>query len=299
MTAIACPCGTASIPADANFCPACGRTLGARTCACGAALGPQARFCHRCGRSAAGPGAVPVGAAPVAASASTAPGPDAALEREQSKTPWLVSGVLIAGLLGIVIWRAYDKDKAAPAAPVMANAGNAAPGGGPVAGGPVAGGPAAPFAGPGVPEGRAPDISNLTPKERYQRLFNRIMMAGERGDQATVTNFTPMALGAYEQLPARDQGDRFDAGLLHLQVNQLVQAKALADTIRLNGRTNLLADALLATIARAEQQPAAERAALQTFAANWAAEQAQKRPEYELRSGLLALVKARADSVLR
>lgn len=225
--------------------------------------------------------------------APTATTPEAALAREQSKTPWIVSGVLIASLLGVVIWRAYDKDAAKPAAPVMANAGNAAPGD------PGSGGPVAPFAGPGVPEGRAPDISNLTPKERYQRLFNRIMMAGERGDQATVTNFTPMALGAYEQLPARDQGDRFDAGLLHLQVNQIAQAKALADTIRLNGKTNLLADALLATIARAEQQPGAERAALQTFAANWTAEQAQKRPEYELRSGLLALVKARADSVIR
>lgn len=177
----------------------------------------------------------------------------------------------------------------------MANAGNARPGD-PGAGGPV---PAAPFAGPGVPEGRAPDISNLTPKERFQRLFNRIMMAGERGDTTTVANFTPMALGAYEQLPERDQGDRFDAALLQLQVGNVTAARALADTIRLRARTNLLGDALVATIARAEGSAPDELAALRGFKSNWTAEQSKQLPEYDLRSGLLALVKARADSIVR
>ena len=40
----------------------------------------------------------------------------------------------------------------------------------------------------------------MTPRERFDRLFNRIMQAAERGDSAQVERFTPMALGAYHQL---------------------------------------------------------------------------------------------------
>jgi hypothetical protein len=283
MTVPACACG-ATLPPDAKFCPACGRTIGAHACACGATVAPEARFCHRCGRAA---GAGGVAAAPAPAAAPP-------LVREQSKAPWLVAGVAIVALLGVMLWRIYDGSPAAGGPPAMANAGNAGPGG---AGAAPGGLP--PFAGPGVPQGRAPDISNLTPKQRYQRLFNRVMAAGEQGDGATVTNFTPMALGAYEQLPERDQGDRFDAGLLHVQVGNFSAARALADTIRLNGKTNLLADGLLAIIARTNNDAAGELAALRTFRTNWPAEQAQKRAEYELRAGLLALIKARADSIVR
>lgn len=291
MTVPACACG-ATLPPDAKFCPACGRTIGAQVCACGATVAPDARFCHRCGRAAGAGGAI---AAPAPAAAP------AALVREQTKAPWIVASVAIVALLGVMLWRIYDGSPAAGGPPAMANAGNAGPGGAAPAPGGTGAAPGGlpPFAGPGVPQGRAPDISNLTPKERYQRLFNRVMAAGEQGDGATVTNFTPMALGAYEQLPERDQGDRFDAGLLHVQVGNFPAARALADTIRLNGKTNLLADGLLAVIARTNNDAAGELAALRTFRTNWAGEQAQKRAEYELRAGLLTLIKARADSIVR
>ena len=36
------------------------------------------------------------------------------------------------------------------------------------------------------PAGTPPDISNMSPKERYDRLYNRVMRAAESGDQATV-----------------------------------------------------------------------------------------------------------------
>jgi hypothetical protein len=286
MTTV-CPSCQSALPADAKFCPSCGTTVGAHTCSCGVPLGPQARFCHKCGRAAGATAAVASPAVALVPLTGT------------SKTPWIVASLVIAALLGTVIWRAYVNESKKPDAPVMANAGNAPPSG---IGDPAGGGPAAPFAGNSggnLPTQRAPDISNLTPQQRFARLFNRVMMAGEKGDTATVGTFTPMALASYDQLPARAQGDRFDVALLHLQIGNVTAARALADTIRLNGRTNLLGDALVATIARAEGSAPTELAALRTFKANFAAEQAKQLPEYELRSGLLALVKARADSIVR
>ena len=56
--------------------------------------------------------------------------------------------------------------------------------------------------------GAAPDISQLSPRERFDRLFNRIMQAAEQGDTAQVRRFTPMALGAYAQLDTIDADAR-------------------------------------------------------------------------------------------
>jgi hypothetical protein len=85
-----------------------------------------------------------------------------------------LGSALIAGLLIFLTRRAP-----APAAEVAANA--------PFAGGAAAGGP-------------PPDISSMSPRERFDRLYNRIMTAAENGDEETVTNFSPMALSAYTML---------------------------------------------------------------------------------------------------
>jgi hypothetical protein len=71
----------------------------------------------------------------------------------------------------------------------------------------------------------------MTPRERFDRLFNRIMQAAGRRDSAEVERFTPMALGAYQQLESRDADARYHAAVLHLQVGSFSQAAALADTI--------------------------------------------------------------------
>src|SRR2546423_1717293 len=78
-----------------------------------------------------------------------------------------------------------------PVAPVMAT---------PVA----ASGEVSGSAGAGVAAGPAPDISQMSPRERFDRLFNRIMQAAQQGDSAQVQRFTPMALGAYAQLDSVD-----------------------------------------------------------------------------------------------
>ena len=60
---------------------------------------------------------------------------------------------------------------------------------------------------------RAPDISNMSPEERFLRLWDRVERAASNGDTTTVRQFAPMALGAYAQLPSADNDQRFHAAL--------------------------------------------------------------------------------------
>ncbi|HTI44454.1 MAG TPA: hypothetical protein VL693_21650, partial [Vicinamibacterales bacterium] len=58
--------------------------------------------------------------------------------------------------------------------------------------------PIAPFAGgageAGGAGGQPPDISQMSPEERANRLFNRVMILAESGKQDSVQFFMPMAL---------------------------------------------------------------------------------------------------------
>ena len=155
------------------------------------------------------------------------------------------------------------------AAPDMANAGNAPPGGG------AAGDP-----GGGLPTGQAPDISQLSPQERFLRLNNRVMEAAGRGDTGTVVNFTPMALGAYAQLPAATNDERYHAAVLHAQVGRMAEALALTDTMLQASPRYLLAYVVRGDIAGIQGDSARLRAAYADFRAAWDAEIGAGRTEY-------------------
>jgi hypothetical protein len=252
----ACPtCGAA---ASGKFCSNCGAPLGPRACGhCGAQLSAQARFCHRCGRPAAAGG---VGAAPTAAA-------------RPNNTPWLVAGAIIALGIGGIVYKVSRETPGTPAAPDMANAGQQSAA-------PFAGG-AGPFAGgDGAPAGRAPDISRMSPRERFDRLFNRIMSASERGDSNTVVTFTPMALGAYSQLDTVDTDARYHAAVLHLQVGDVDAASALADTILKTDPGHLFGYVIRGTVAQIRKDPRARAQADKDFLAHYDAEMQKKRVEY-------------------
>ena len=243
-------CPTCGAAGSGNFCASCGGPLGARTClACRAELTPQARFCHRCGASAA-PGAVAAGGA-------TRP----------EKTAWMVAGGLVLFLMAIVAYRVLTGATGDTAArsPDMANAGNAAPGGDP---------------GGGLPTGPAPDISQLSPQERFLRLNNRVMEAAGRGDTATVVNFTPMALGAYAQLPSATNDDRYHAAVLHAQVGRVTEALALADTMLQATPGYLLAYVVRGDIAGIQGDSTRLRSAYADFQAAFDREIEAARAEY-------------------
>lgn len=263
-----CPsCGAASA---GPFCSACGTRMGPRACtACQAPLSPQARFCHRCGHPAT---------AASATKGSAIPG-----SRPSERTAWLIAAAAVTVLLALIVLKVV-RDRPTAAVPDMANAGNATAGGAPLASDP----------GGALPSGRAPDISNLSPAERFQRLNNRIMDAAARADSTTVINFTPMALGAYAQLDSVTNDERYHAAVLHAQVGQIAEAKALADTMLLRSPGYLLAYAIRADIADFQGDSVALRKAWADFRQHYAAESAARRAEYADHAQVIADLRTKA-----
>jgi hypothetical protein len=127
---------------------------------------------------------------------------------------------------------------------------------------------------------RAPDISNLSPRERFDRLFNRIMQAGQRHDSIEVRRFTPMALAAYEQLETRDIDARYHAAVLHLGVGDVAPAYALADTILQESPGHLFGYVIRGAGASLQGDTGAERQAEREFLAHYQREMASNRVEY-------------------
>jgi hypothetical protein len=120
------------------------------------------------------------------------------------------------------------------------------------AGAPALGG--APFAGGGMP---APDISSMSPAERADRLFNRVMRLWSEGKADSAAFFGPMALGALEALAPFDLHRRYDYGLIALVTGNVPAARAHADTILAARRTHLLGLMLAARAADARGDTAA------------------------------------------
>jgi len=269
MTAAATTCPTCGSPASGNFCSACGASLLPRTCAgCRADLSPRARFCHRCGRAAG------------TAVAASLPA--------RERTAWIVAAGLCVVLLSLIVFKVIREARPA-ATPEMANAGaQSAAGDLPGGGGPSGGGLAA---------GTPPDISQMSPRERFDRLFNRVMQAAERGDTSQVVRFTPMALGAYGQLDSIDADARYHAAVLRMQVGDMAGALALADTILARDPGHLFGYIVRGTVAGLQNDTARRRQAERDFRAHFAAESAAGRQEYQEHLPVIDDFKRQADSV--
>jgi hypothetical protein len=120
----------------------------------------------------------------------------------------------------------------------------------------------------------------MSPEERANRLFNRVMILAEAGKDDSVQFFLPMAVGAYSQLPALDVDARYHIGLLLLAGRQPAAALAQADTIRRAVPTHLFASVLRAHAYQAQGNREGERRAYADFLRNEAPERARNRPEY-------------------
>jgi hypothetical protein len=126
----------------------------------------------------------------------------------------------------------------------------------------------------------APDISQMSPEERANRLFNRIMILTQAGKDDSVRFFLPMAIGAYAQLPALDVDSRYHVGLLQLAGGDAAAALAQADTIQRAVPTHLFASVLRAHAYQQQGNRPGERRAFADFRRHEAAELARNRPEY-------------------
>ena len=216
-------CVNCGASARGKFCSECGAALTGGTCAnCQAELTAGAKFCHKCG--------TPVGAfsgkrpseAPTLAVRAPAPATGMA-----AIAPWAVAGLAIVALVALV---AVNRFSSAPSA----------------AAGPVAN---APFAG-GAGGAGAVDISSMSPEERAQRLFNRVMRLQGENKMDSVQFFAPMAIDAYFALPSMDDDARYDVGRIAEAAGAFPLAKAQADTILQASPANLLGLALAMRVAR-------------------------------------------------
>lgn len=215
----------------------------AKHCAqCGIALGERGRFCPRCG--APRDGSAPAAGTPVAPPAAGA----------AVVLPWVVAGIALLALVAFIVGQQFGGR--APAA--------------------VAAAPSAPAGAPA----RAPDISSMSPQERADRLFQRVMTYVSAGKSDSVMFFAPMAIQSFEALAPLNAHQRYDLGLLGLVSSDGVLARAQADTILATQPTHLLG-LILAMRSAGLQGDAAARA---QFAARLSAalviERAKGLPEY-------------------
>jgi len=233
-----------------NRCPSCGAEADGNFCRqCGASLGP--RPCPSCHAPMA-PGAKFCTQCGKGASFDTAAaGPT---DRKAWGVAAAVSAVLLVAVLALVVKGSGGTPEAA-------------------------GAPVAPFAG-GAGEGTPPDLSTMTPRERFDRLYNRIMRAAESGDQQTVTTFTPMAMMAHEQLDTIDADARLHLATLKLHSGDVAGASAIADTILKETPGHLFGYVIQGTVARWNKDDAALKRAYKEFLSHYDAEMKKARPEY-------------------
>lgn len=232
------------------------RAAGAAFCAaCGSPLGSGARFCHRCG--------TPVGqGAPLL---RTQGGGAGAL-------PWAVAFVALLALVAMMAGKNFGAakgsgiDGSANSLPTQALDGAGAP---PAAAGGGGGGP-------------APNIANLSPSERANRLYMRIMGYAEAGAVDSVAFFAPMALAAHEMLPGPTADERYHFGRIAEVANVADVARAQADTILQGEPANLLGLLLGARAARMASDAGAARRFDSRLLAALQAGLASGREEYTL-----------------
>ena len=187
--------------------------------------------------------------------------------------PWAVAAIALVALIALVVGQRFgargnslaqpSADAGAPASPVMP---------------------------------RAPDISQLTPEQRAERLYDRIMKESEAGNLENVRSFMPMAVAAYEMLPPLNLDQRYDLGRIGQVGGDAALARAQADTILRAKPTHLLGLILWAEAARMEKNESRARDADAKLLAAEPAERSAGLKEYLLHKNDIdaALAAARA-----
>lgn len=145
---------------------------------------------------------------------------------------------------------------------------------------------------------RAPDISTMSPRERFDRLYGRVVRAAETEAADTVMLFSPMALEAYRLLdPSEIDADaRYHAAMIHLVVGEFAEAKAKADTILANQPNHLFGLVIRGEAALQENDTAVLARTFRDFLAAYDAETGAGRKEYLEHQPVLADFKNRAQA---
>lgn len=254
-------CPSCSAPTSGRFCSECGAAVADAVCAgCRSLLSPGAKFCHRCGTAA--------GSRPLATSEPRS---------AASALPWAVAAIAMLALIALVAGQRFSGNRAAPP--------SATPGG-------VA---AIAASGAATDAGRAPDISSLSPRERADRLYDRMMRLSSEGKTDSLQFFAPMALSVYQSLGPLDADLRYDFGRVAEVAGVADIARAQADSILVSDSTHLLGLVLAVRASQLRGDSAAAVGFRQRLLAAERSESARQLPEYQRHQSdiLEALAEAR------
>jgi hypothetical protein len=186
--------------------------------------------------------------------------------------PWAVAGIALVCLIALLAGQRFRSTPPTDAAQAQ-GAPQSAPQGADAEG--------ASSPGDDASRARAPDISTMTPRERADRLFDRIMRLDGEGKKDSVQFFAPMAISAYQMVPNPDADARFDMGRIAEVAGALPAAKSEADSILARQPTHLLGLVLAMQVARASGDAAGAAAYRARLHAAQKSELAKKLPEYD------------------
>jgi hypothetical protein len=97
--------------------------------------------------------------------------------------------------------------------------------------------------------GRAMDISQMSPEERAERLYNRVMLLASQNKGDSVAFFAPMAIEAYQMIGRLNEDQHYDVGRIAAVAGALPLARAHADSILSRSPNHLLGLILAAHVA--------------------------------------------------
>lgn len=214
---------------------------------------PSKRFCTSCGAELGATAKFchrcgnPIGGAGTAAAREAGTG--ASGVGASTVLPWSVAGIALLCLLAFIVGQNFRR--APVAAPAVAAGG-----------------------------GRAPDISQMGPEERADRLFQRVMTYVADGKSDSVQFFAPMAIQSMQALAPLDAHRRYDLGLLGMVSGDAVMARAQADSILAEQPAHLLGLILAMRSAGMRLDTLARRSFAERFLKSLDAERARRLQEY-------------------
>jgi hypothetical protein len=247
-------CPSCAAPASGRFCPQCGVAIDATCRECQNPLPAGARFCNQCGVTVAAQASAPAAAKP-------------------SVLPWAVTGLAVAALAAVLIIPRFSGGTDAAAMNLAGQPGAAAQGG---------------------MDPSSVDLASMTPRQRADQLFNRVMTELSNGDAERAKFFAPMAIEAYKMVPERDGDLHYHLGELYRVQGDLNAARAQADTLLAGNPGHLLG---LFGAAKAEQMRGdadAAAALYRRFLDAYGEEMARDLPEY--REHIQGLPSMRAEA---
>jgi hypothetical protein len=235
--------------------------------ACRSTLTPGASFCHRCG-AAVGASVGPAVGAPFGAAGDRPP---------TSTLPWVITAAALVALVALVVSRTSSSGSGRETRGSDESA-QTQPGEDRGPRGTVGSDEAQDANGGAV---RAPDISTMSPRERADRLYDRVMRLSEEGKGDSVAFFAPMVVAAYGMLGPLDIDSHYDLGRVAEVTGSRPLARAEADTILRAHPSHLLGLTLAARVAVDDHRQSDAKTYYRRLTAAAPSELAKGLPEYE------------------